>query len=266
MYKEFEDPGICDEDDIGYVKHLRNGWEKGPDYYDQIKREKAYIAFIECYVPYKEQYDIEEFRTTVYSTLSKVKKLWDRCLPDGNMSNDIDYWIKLLTYYGKCTFDGKTVYFGNTKWEHIDDDIILTESPIKLMNNIYKANIFTNWNKIGNKDYCKAICNVFKYRINPRINKADKYRNCKCLSFCVKLAELFDENKIQKEITDFIEYLAVNKTAIINYLRKEIYEYNKYKDFHRLGERDFKPPEKMEETYINNLRIYDMIANKNLYY
>ena len=267
---EFDEVGIIDEDDIGWEKHLKMGWKKDIDYYNQITREKAYIAFIKCYVPYKPKYELGEFSEIILTTLQKVKKVWDRCLPDGNMSTDIMYWVNLAKYYMNVKFENNVIDFSKTLWEKPEDDIMFNQNPIKLMKEIYKANIFTNWKTMDKISFVKNIRNVFKFRINPRNSKSDRLRYSKNIKLGIMLANLFKEEFILNELTNFLKYVNSNMSELKKYLRKEIHEYNKQIDMQKLMDYNYRLESdnnnKMKENYILNLKIYDMIVNKNMQY
>ena len=267
---EFEDVGIIDEDDIGYEKHLKNGWSKNIEYYDQITRERAYIAFIKCYVPYKPKYELGEFSEIILTTLQKVKKQWDHSLPGGNMSTDITYWVNLAKYYMGIEFDGKIIDFSKTSWEKPDNNIMINENPIKLMKEIYKANIFTNWKSMDKALFAKTIRNIFKYRINPRNNRNDLFKNSKYIKLGIMLSDLFKEKTICNELSEFLAYVNSNIIEVKKYLRNEIHEYCKQIDNLKLMDYNYRIDSNsnnlLKENYVLNLKIYDMIVNKNIHY
>jgi hypothetical protein len=264
---EFEDIGIIDEEDIGWENRLKMGWSKNIDYYNQITRERACIAFIECYVPYKPKYELSEFSEIILTTLQKVKKMWDRSLPGGNMSTDITYWINLMKYYMGIEFNGETIDFSNTPWTKIYNDITFSVTPKRFLKDIYKANIVNNWKKMNEEQITKEILSKYQKRLAPSKNKKDEYTDSSHLKLGIRLAELFNENEIKNELEEFLTYVTEHEYLVINYIRREIYKANKNLDFSRLSYHN--------DEYVNNvysqqidmyLKVYDMIVNKNMHY
>lgn len=266
---EFEEVGIIDEDDIGWVKHFKMGWPKGIEYYDQITRERAYIAFIECYVPYKPKYELGEFSEIILTTLQKVKKQWDRSLPDGNMSTDIMYWINLAKYYMGIEFDGETIDFSNTPWNKIYNDITFSITPQCFMKDIYKANIINNWKNMDKEHFAKELLFKYRKRLTPSKFKKDEYMNSTHLKFGIRLAELFNEKEIKKELEEFLTYIESNEKILIDYIRKKIHEANKWYDNAKINGNSESQSYSLN-TYIGQiddyLKVYDMIVNKNIHY
>lgn len=258
----FDEVYIFDEQDIGCQKRIAEGKEVD---YAQLAREKIYICFIKCFVPFKKKYEFSEFNRIISTALIYNARKWNKCVDGLVFSSDIEYWIDLLKFYTGAKYNGKVIDLSKVKpWNNILNKELINDSPVKLLNKIYKANCFMNWDNVPDNVFAYEIFNIIRRRTAKQMKGSNNYKTIEYINLAITFAECMDLS-IQYELNEFKKRLVNEKQLVLNELISSYHNVKKIKMV-RKNTCTSADNKYIENTELIFLKMYDNIVHKNIYY